>query len=277
MASPRQIESNRRNALRSTGPKTADGKAKCSRNAYKHGADATEEVRVELEADEFATERAAWGDPGHVAEVVVERAARANLRLKRAYRWEDARLARRRREAEDAWRAERAGRLEEQVGRLLERPATTARELEGSVEGVDWMLFRWKVLDGSLKAIGSWRVVGAGPALALIGTARDYVRCDARAPGSSTGVLDTVGYLEGLPEWPARRGLCSSSRSRSRAPGSTASVGRLRRLRPRWPVGPRLTAPEAADRALFDDSPAADRPPRRGIPERAGSPAARLR
>ncbi|RZN08882.1 hypothetical protein CWO91_20600 [Bradyrhizobium genosp. SA-3] len=37
MASIRQIEANRSNAKRSTGPKTVPGKAKSSRNALRHG------------------------------------------------------------------------------------------------------------------------------------------------------------------------------------------------------------------------------------------------
>lgn len=37
MASIRQIEANRSNAARSTGPKTAGGKARSSRNALRHG------------------------------------------------------------------------------------------------------------------------------------------------------------------------------------------------------------------------------------------------
>ncbi len=37
MASHRQIEANRRNAKRSTGPKTAAGKTTSSRNALRHG------------------------------------------------------------------------------------------------------------------------------------------------------------------------------------------------------------------------------------------------
>lgn len=37
MASQKQIAANRANALRSTGPKTAAGKSKSSRNAYRHG------------------------------------------------------------------------------------------------------------------------------------------------------------------------------------------------------------------------------------------------
>ena len=37
MTSLRQIESNRRNALRSTGPKTETGKQRSSQNAVRHG------------------------------------------------------------------------------------------------------------------------------------------------------------------------------------------------------------------------------------------------
>jgi hypothetical protein len=37
MASVRQIEANRSNAKRSTGPKSADGKTRSSRNALRHG------------------------------------------------------------------------------------------------------------------------------------------------------------------------------------------------------------------------------------------------
>jgi hypothetical protein len=37
MTSPKQIEANRENALKSTGPKTSEGKAVVSLNAVKHG------------------------------------------------------------------------------------------------------------------------------------------------------------------------------------------------------------------------------------------------
>lgn len=38
MASDRQVAANQRNALKSTGPKTAEGKASAAKNALKHGA-----------------------------------------------------------------------------------------------------------------------------------------------------------------------------------------------------------------------------------------------
>ena len=37
MTSYRQVEANRRNALRSTGPRTEDGKLQSRRNAVRHG------------------------------------------------------------------------------------------------------------------------------------------------------------------------------------------------------------------------------------------------
>jgi hypothetical protein len=48
MASPKQIEANRRNALKSTGPRTAEGKIRSRRNAVRHGLTA-ETVIVGLE------------------------------------------------------------------------------------------------------------------------------------------------------------------------------------------------------------------------------------
>jgi hypothetical protein len=51
MASNRQIEANRSNAKRSTGPKTAGGKARSSQNALRHGLASS----CKPDAPEFAT------------------------------------------------------------------------------------------------------------------------------------------------------------------------------------------------------------------------------
>ena len=52
MATPSQIAANAKNAKKSTGPKTPEGKAKSSKNALKHGLRAEEVVLRSLEFDE---------------------------------------------------------------------------------------------------------------------------------------------------------------------------------------------------------------------------------
>ena len=64
MVTKKQLEANRTNAKRSTGPKTAAGKLKSSRNAYRHGLscpappDATPLAKVNLIARQLAGEQA---------------------------------------------------------------------------------------------------------------------------------------------------------------------------------------------------------------------------
>jgi hypothetical protein len=72
MTSLKQIEANRRNALRSTGPRTEQGKQRASQNAVRHGLTA-ETVIVPLEdaADYQAFEQAVTAD--YDAETAVER------------------------------------------------------------------------------------------------------------------------------------------------------------------------------------------------------------
>lgn len=53
MTSLLQIEANRRNALRSTGPRTETGRAVASRNALKHGLTADHVVLFDEHQEEF--------------------------------------------------------------------------------------------------------------------------------------------------------------------------------------------------------------------------------
>jgi hypothetical protein len=53
MTSFRQIEANRRNALRSTGPNTEDGKRRSRRNALRHGLSAETVVEIVEDIDDY--------------------------------------------------------------------------------------------------------------------------------------------------------------------------------------------------------------------------------
>ena len=72
MTSLRQIESNRRNAQKSTGPKTDDGKARASRSAVRHGLTAETVIKLLEDPDDYrAFEQAVTAD--YDAETAVER------------------------------------------------------------------------------------------------------------------------------------------------------------------------------------------------------------
>jgi len=72
MTSLRQLESNRRNAQKSTGPKTETGKQRSSQNAVRHGLTAETVIKLLEDPDDYqAFERAITAD--YDAETAVER------------------------------------------------------------------------------------------------------------------------------------------------------------------------------------------------------------
>jgi len=95
--SKRKIEANRKNALRSTGPKTARGKAFVARNAIKHGILVSQIMTTELEQNEFESLIQALFQEdqpvGRSEELLVERIANCWWRLRRVQIAEDGEAA----------------------------------------------------------------------------------------------------------------------------------------------------------------------------------------
>jgi hypothetical protein len=95
--SARKLEANRKNALKSTGPKTPRGKAYSARNAIKHGLFSGEMMDF-MSHGEDPTEygevlnglRVQYQPIGTAEELEVERLALCWWRLKRAWRYENA-------------------------------------------------------------------------------------------------------------------------------------------------------------------------------------------
>jgi len=91
MTTEAQIEANRANAQKSTGPRTPAGKAKVAQNAVTHGLLARQVVVVGEEEDEFDLYRdqfrADLAPVGMVESVLVERIAELAWRLRRAERF----------------------------------------------------------------------------------------------------------------------------------------------------------------------------------------------
>jgi hypothetical protein len=167
MATAAQIEANRRNAQKSTGPKTAQGKARARCNAYKHGLSTRSIMHVLPHEDPAELERRTQeylGDmqPRNAIERdLVRQAARLSYQIERAERLEAAHLAARVREATQT--EEISARRLEQVRELSRKllyivapedesypyppgsddPAVFVRGLEETAEGCRWLLARW--------------------------------------------------------------------------------------------------------------------------------------
>jgi hypothetical protein len=92
MASGAQIAANRRNAEKSTGPRTGEGKAKVARNALRHGFRAEKVMTFDEESADFeaflAEQRAAFAPTDAIEEQLVERISLCAWRLRRICRVE---------------------------------------------------------------------------------------------------------------------------------------------------------------------------------------------
>ena len=90
MANAAQVAANRRNAAKSTGPKTTRGKAVVAQNAIKHGLLARQDVVLGEDQEEFDLGRSKWLQElepvGHAETTLAERIVSLSWRLKRAER-----------------------------------------------------------------------------------------------------------------------------------------------------------------------------------------------
>jgi hypothetical protein len=98
MATEKQREASRRNARKSTGPRTVEGKDRSKYNAVKHGMTAKTPILPGEDEGAFTKRVDSWKDDlrprGAVEDFLVERAARISWQLDRVERAHTARLAR---------------------------------------------------------------------------------------------------------------------------------------------------------------------------------------
>src|SRR4051794_2318327 len=178
MATEAQINANRKNARKSTGPKTEAGKARAGLNALKHGERAKTVAPVLPQEDprELNAKIRHWVEdlrPQDAAQRdLVERAARTAWRIDRAERCETARLATRVKKAQlhtGQKAADRACDLGRKLlymagPRLLptsgppwdDNPAAFLRGREATAEGCRWLLARWAELQNLLQRRATW-------------------------------------------------------------------------------------------------------------------------
>jgi hypothetical protein len=179
MISERKIEANRRNAQKSSGPKTAAGKERARLNGLKHGerAKLVSPVLPQEDPRELAGRIQQWALDWQLENAIelelVSRAARLSFVLERLERAETAHLARRA-QIGTAGLAGATSKRMEQVAELARKllyhqgqrfamqagppwpdnPAAFLRGLEETLEGCRWLLERWEQFR-NLQALGA--------------------------------------------------------------------------------------------------------------------------
>ena len=141
--SEKVFSANRRNTLRSTGPRTAKGKAVSRMNAVKHGILSTEVVvrglRIQEHENEFrALREQCWqclAPVGSVEEMLVDRIVTAQWRLRRALMAETGEIVL----SVDGGLRRRADRAPLPLWMFLDKMHDAAVQMEKSTQGLDYL------------------------------------------------------------------------------------------------------------------------------------------
>ncbi len=161
MTSQARIDANRRNAMRSTGPRTAEGKARSRLNGLTHGFRSDQLLLPTEDGAAFQDLLATWMDdwrPKSAARrELVERAAVAAWRLRRCVQIETARLSGRLVAALADWDRREESAVDLLVARLDSDPAAALAGLVSTRAGIDRLADLWDGLAGAADEPGGWR------------------------------------------------------------------------------------------------------------------------
>jgi hypothetical protein len=153
-ASEARIEANRRNSLKSCGPKTPEGKERSRRNGLKHGMTGAGIVLADedlTEVDRRNDELQAELDPqSALGKIMVRQMAMLSVRMERSGTQETVAIALRVRHAPDDFDQARLDEADRLLDLLGEEPRVQLRKLRTSPEGVERLILAWEELRGDL-------------------------------------------------------------------------------------------------------------------------------
>ena len=180
MATQAQVDANRRNATKSTGPKTDEGKASSRANAVTHGMTASVVVPKDQETaknQRFADWFPSIAPEDKIQEFELDQAVMASLRIEHCQAIERDRrieLAEIATDQSPKWDLDRNTEAAA-LGKTLKRdPELTMLQLRGTPAGRSWLINQWRLLLTAVPADGKskWTNAESNRYLDLMGMAR---------------------------------------------------------------------------------------------------------
>jgi hypothetical protein len=200
LTAEQRAEQNRQNARKSTGPKTAERKARTRENAFKHGLRA-DVLPIPGEDPEVIAARAeAWNEyyqpQSPAAQHLVNECARATVQSDRVAEFQAASLAWQQGEARNHWLDQREKEVKTQVVRLRKNPAYARDQLLATAAGCRWLITRWEALQRTLQEQARWSNREANDAARMLGGVS--VSEDAWLTRFSAAALGGVSHANAL-------------------------------------------------------------------------------
>ena len=260
MSSAARIAANRANSLKSSGPRTPEGRERSRRNGLKHGLTGQGVVVPEEDVDEVERRVEALEadlDPqSALGAILVRQMATLSVRMERGARQESASLATRVRHAAEEFDRERVEEAEWLLEAIADDPRGHLRDLRRMPEGVDLLVRAWQALRADLtRDVGpGWFVSHYERAANLAGLRVEEARGSRLEVLSKAAWADFRGLADhegaGLDD-PARRAW-ARARLVERVDAEVADLEAHRRTLDLGMIA--LDRAEAGDRALFDPS-----------------------
>lgn len=193
MLTPRQIEANRLNAQKSTGPRTEEGKARSRGNAVKHGAAGEGTVLVEVDAEKVRERLQSWRAMFVIRTLEEEwlfaRMITATVQVEacqeRLFKLTASSAAR----ALGSWDEDREKEVHQLAAGLHRQPSLIYHRLLCSKHGCLWLIEQWTGLGESIDAAGEWTEAQKQRAFDLIGRPLEFRSGSPCQPGETPSEL----------------------------------------------------------------------------------------